>query len=61
MTIDGKKVAFLVSKEGIEQVELTEPWKVVERSGGVPQLISIDRAPCRHTSTWTRVTRSGWI
>ena len=41
MTIDGK-VAFLVSKEGIEQAELTEPWKAVEQAGGVPQLISID-------------------
>ena len=42
MAIDGKKVAFLVSKEGIEQVELTEPWQAVEQAGGVPHLISID-------------------
>ncbi|GIJ46316.1 glutamine amidotransferase [Virgisporangium aliadipatigenens] len=40
MTIAGRKVAFLVSKEGIEQVELTEPWKAVEEAGGTPQLIS---------------------
>lgn len=26
--IDGTKVAVLVANEGIEQVELTEPWKV---------------------------------
>jgi hypothetical protein len=30
MSIDGKTVAFLVSPEGIEQVELTEPWKAVD-------------------------------
>jgi protease I len=36
MTINGKKGAFLVSKEGIEQAELTEPWKAVEEAGAVP-------------------------
>jgi protease I len=33
-------VAFLVAPEGIEQVELTEPWKAVERAGGKPELVS---------------------
>jgi protease I len=33
-------VAFLVAKEGIEQVELTEPWKAVEHAGHTPRLIS---------------------
>jgi protease I len=33
-------VAFLVSKEGIEQAELTEPWKAVEHAGHRPRLIS---------------------
>lgn len=42
MTINGASVAFLVSKEGIEQVELTEPWKAVKDAGGQPQLISIE-------------------
>jgi protease I len=42
MTITGKSVAFLVSKEGIEQVELTEPWKAVEQAGGTPRLISVE-------------------
>ena len=36
----GKAIAFLVAPEGIEQVELTEPWKAVEAAGGTPQLIS---------------------
>ena len=38
--IDGKQVAFLVAAEGIEQVELTEPWRAVEEAGGTPRLIS---------------------
>jgi deglycase len=36
----GKTVAFLVAAEGIEQVELTEPWKAVEGAGGIPRLVS---------------------
>src|SRR3954462_11249613 len=40
--LDGKKIAFLVAPEGIEQVELTEPWKAVEEAGGQPELISTD-------------------
>ncbi|NJC73295.1 type 1 glutamine amidotransferase [Planosporangium thailandense] len=42
MDINGKSVAFLVSKEGIEQAELTEPWKAVEQAGGTPRLISVE-------------------
>jgi protease I len=40
MNIDGRAVAFLVSKEGIEQVELTEPWQAVTSAGGAAELIS---------------------
>jgi protease I len=36
------RVAFLVSKEGIEQVELTDPWSAVEKAGGTPRLISVE-------------------
>jgi protease I len=42
MTLDGKKVAFLVATEGAEQVELTEPWKAVEDAGGTPELVSTE-------------------
>ncbi len=42
MTIDGKSVAFLVSKEGIEQAELTEPWRAVAEAGATPRLISTE-------------------
>jgi protease I len=40
--LDGKAVAFLVSKEGIEQAELTVPWQAVEKAGASPRLISIE-------------------
>jgi protease I len=42
MGINDKSVAFLVSKEGIEQVELTEPWKAVQQAGANPRLISVE-------------------
>jgi protease I len=38
--LNGKRIAFLVANEGIEQVELTEPWKAVEDAGGEPVLIA---------------------
>jgi protease I len=40
--LNGGKVAFLVAQEGIEQVELTEPWKAVEDAGGEPVLVSLE-------------------
>lgn len=40
MPLNGKKIAFLVAPEGIEQVELTEPWKAVEEAGGHPVLVA---------------------
>jgi protease I len=40
--LNGKKIAFLVANEGVEQVELTEPWKAVEEAGGDPDLVSIE-------------------
>ena len=40
--IDGAKVAFLVATEGVEQVELTQPWADVESAGGTPVLISTE-------------------
>ncbi|MGH8971102.1 MAG: type 1 glutamine amidotransferase domain-containing protein [Actinomycetes bacterium] len=41
-TLQGKSVAFLVAPEGVEQVELTEPWTAVEQAGGTPRLVSTD-------------------
>src|SRR5918996_4544758 len=39
--LEGKRVAFLAT-DGVEQVELTEPWKAVESEGGQPELISLE-------------------
>jgi protease I len=36
----GKHVAFLVANEGVEQVELTQPWAALESAGGKPVLIA---------------------
>jgi protease I len=38
--LKGKKVAFLVANEGIEQVELTEPRKALEEAGAETELIA---------------------
>jgi protease I len=38
--LEGKRVAFLAT-DGVEQVELTEPWKAVESAGGTPVLVSV--------------------
>ena len=40
MSLNGKRVAFLVANEGIEQVELTEPWDAVKADAGRPVLIA---------------------
>ena len=39
--LSGKRVAFLAA-DGVEQIELTEPWKAVEEAGGTPELVSIE-------------------
>ena len=38
--LQGKKIAFLAT-DGVEQVELMEPWKAIESAGGEPELLSI--------------------
>jgi protease I len=38
--LSGQTIAFLVADEGVEEVEMTEPWKAVEQAGGRPELIS---------------------
>ncbi len=37
-----RRVAFLVANEGVEQVELTEPWQAVTDAGGVAVLVAPD-------------------
>jgi protease I len=44
--LDGKTIAF-VATHGVEQVELTEPWKAVEDEGAEPVLLSIEEGSIR--------------
>jgi protease I len=38
--LQGKRIAFLAT-DGVEQIELVEPWKAIEQAGGEPELLSI--------------------
>ncbi|ADP84466.1 type 1 glutamine amidotransferase domain-containing protein [Pseudofrankia inefficax] len=38
--LTGQRIAFLVAPEGVEQVELTEPWQAVRDADGVAVLVS---------------------
>jgi protease I len=40
--LSGRRIAFLVATEGVEQVELTDPWDAVKQAGGEPVLISTE-------------------
>jgi protease I len=53
---DSKKIAFLVAKEGIERVELTEPWQAVSDAGHQPVLLSPKTG---EVQTFDHLTASG--
>jgi protease I len=67
-SIKGLRIAFVVANEGIEQAELTEPWRAVQDAGGTPELIApeggeaqafhhldrADRFPVDHTTAEVR-------
>jgi protease I len=36
----GQRIAFLASNEGMEQIELTDPWRAVTEAGGKPELLA---------------------
>ncbi|MBA2441126.1 MAG: type 1 glutamine amidotransferase [Rubrobacter sp.] len=38
--LQGRRVAFLVAHEGVEQVELTQPWEAVKNAGATVELVS---------------------
>lgn len=38
--LSNRRIAFLTANEGVEQVELTEPWKAVADAGGTPVLVA---------------------
>jgi protease I len=41
--LSGKRVAFMMAQEGVEQVELTKPWEAVKEAGGTPELIAPEK------------------
>ncbi len=41
--LQGRTIAFLVAPDGVEQVELTEPWHAILCAGGAPRLVSTER------------------
>ena len=42
-SLQGRRIAFLVATEGVEQIELTEPRKAVTDAGAQTDLLSTDR------------------
>ncbi|WP_024441531.1 MULTISPECIES: type 1 glutamine amidotransferase domain-containing protein [unclassified Mycobacterium] len=44
-SLEGRRVAFLVAPEGVEQVELTEPWRATAEAGAHPMLVSTAEGP----------------
>jgi protease I len=43
--LQGKRVAFLMANEGVEQVELTEPRRAVDEAGAEIDLIAPEKEP----------------
>ena len=43
--LEGRRIAFLTANEGVEQVELTQPWDAV-RAGAEPRF-GARRSRCR--------------
>ena len=38
--LSGKRIAFLVAMEGVEEVELTRPWEALRDAGATPVLVA---------------------
>ena len=57
-SIAGTRVAFVVDNEGVEQVELTEPWKAVQDAGGTPTLLAPTRDDVQAFNHADKATRS---
>jgi len=49
-------VAFVVANDGVEQIELTEPWLAVTRAGFRPVLLASTPGRLQATTTWTAPT-----
>jgi protease I len=53
--LQGKKIAFIAT-EGVEETELTEPWKAVEQAGAQPELISLEAG---EVQSWNHFDEGG--
>ena len=38
--LQGRRIAFMIANEGVEQIELTTPWDAVRDAGGTPELLA---------------------
>jgi protease I len=38
--LQGRRIAFMIANEGVEQAELTGPWQAVQDAGGTPELLA---------------------
>jgi protease I len=38
--LNGKRVAFIVAQEGVEEIELTAPWKAIRHAGATVELLA---------------------
>ncbi len=45
--LQGRRIAFMIANEGVEQVELTEPWQAVREAGGTPELLAPEAGPAQ--------------
>jgi protease I len=41
--LSGKRVAFMMAQEGVEEVELTKPWEAVKEAGATPELVAPEK------------------
>jgi protease I len=41
--LEGKRIAFVMANEGVEQVELTEPLEAVRDAGATAEIVSVER------------------
>jgi hypothetical protein len=57
--LNGRRIAFLVANEGVEQVELIEPWKAIQEAGAETEPLTLDDEKVQAFITSTRATRSG--
>lgn len=55
----GLRVAFLTANEGVEEVELTSPWRALEDSGGIPSLVAPEHGEVQMFNHLDRADR--WV